>query len=341
MKRSLLLIGVAIAAVAAALVWTFVVSRGHDREIAIATHDGARTAIILPAGHGPKRTVIVLHGAMMTAEMTAHDTGFDEAAAKHGFTAIFPRGLNRRWHDQRADGWNGPDDVAFLKALIARLVAEHIALPNQIYIAGISSGGEMSFTMACLAGDLIRGLGAIVATMPEGLKPCTPPAMPVVMFDGTADPLVPYTGGKVSWLAGGGELWSVEQTAEYFARRNGCGPSSTRDLPSLTRSDETSVTDDRLERMCVEGAGAALSRQWRRPSDSREIGRADLLAWPRKSRHFSRRNNYLRVRTRGCGAVTPVESRQRDQRRKLFRITIDTSMLTFADLRLRGLFNPW
>ena len=243
MKRSLLLIGVAIAAVAAALVWTFVVSRGHDREIAIATHDGARTAIILPAGHGPKRTVIVLHGAMMTAEMTAHDTGFDEAAAKHGFTAIFPRGLNRRWHDERVGGWNGPDDVAFLKALIARLVAEHIALPNQIYIAGISSGGEMSFTMACLAGDLIRGLGAIVATMPEGLKPCTPPAMPVVMFDGTADPLVPYTGGKVSWLAGGGELWSVEQTAEYFARRNGCGPSSTRDLPSLTRSAETSVTE--------------------------------------------------------------------------------------------------
>jgi hypothetical protein len=37
-------------------------------------------------------------------------------------------------------------------------------------------------------------------------------AKAVRMFDGTADPLVPYTGGKVSWLAGGGELWSVEQT---------------------------------------------------------------------------------------------------------------------------------
>jgi polyhydroxybutyrate depolymerase len=188
--------------------------------------------------------VIVLHGAAVTTEITVRHTGFAEAAASARFTAVFPQGLRRRWHDEHSGGFDGPDDVAFLRALTARLIEERIALPGHIYIAGISNGGIMSFTMACKAGDLFRGIATIVANMPEGLEPCNPPPIPLVMISGTADSFAPYGGGKVGWLSGGGALWSVKQTLEFFVRRNGCATaSSERQLSPSDNSHAPRVTE--------------------------------------------------------------------------------------------------
>jgi poly(3-hydroxybutyrate) depolymerase/membrane protease YdiL (CAAX protease family) len=242
-RRRVLLKTVAITIAAASLVWMLLASRGEDGDIVITTNDGPRTALILPAGQGPHPTVIVLHGAAVTAEITARHTGFAEAAASAGFTAVFPQGLRRRWHDERSGGFDGPDDVAFLRALTTRLIEERVALAGHIYITGISNGGIMSFTMACKAGDLFRGIATIVANMPEGLEPCNPPPMPLVMISGTADSFAPYDGGKVGWLSGGGALWSVKQSLEFFVHRNGCTASSERQLSRSDNSDAPRTTE--------------------------------------------------------------------------------------------------
>ncbi len=234
---------IAITVAAVSLAWMPLASRVQAGEIVIATNDGPRTAIVLPAGEGPHPTVIVLHGAMMTARMAARISGFAEPAARAGFTAVFPQGLMLRWHDGRTGGLDGPDDVAFLRTLTARLIAERIALPAHIYIAGISNGGMMSFTMACRAGDLFRGLGTVIATMPAGIEPCDPPPMPVVMVNGTDDPLVPYEGGKAGFLGAAGAVWSARRTAELFVRRNGCEVSNAQELPRRGLWEGTSVTE--------------------------------------------------------------------------------------------------
>jgi hypothetical protein len=67
--------------------------------------------------------------------------------------------------------------------------------------------------------------------------------MLLMMVNGAADPLVPYDGGKVGWVGGGGTFWSVEQMAEFFARLNGCGKRIALDLPSRGPSNGTSVTE--------------------------------------------------------------------------------------------------
>jgi polyhydroxybutyrate depolymerase len=206
-------------------------------------HEGTRTAIVRPAGQSPHPVVIVLHGRGITADLTLRTSGFAEAAARHSFTAVFPQGSLLQWHDGRAGGPPGPDDVAFLRALTARLIEDRIALPGHIYIAGISNGGMMSFTMACQAGELFRGMGTVIANMPAGVEPCNLPPMPLVMVNGTADPLMPYRGGGVGVLGLQGKVLSAEKTAELFAHRNGCGASTAQALAEKSPGGGPTVTE--------------------------------------------------------------------------------------------------
>ncbi len=186
-------------------------------------------------------------------------TGFSEAVARRGLTAVFPDGINRQWHDGRAGGPDGPDDVGFIRELVHRLVADGVADQRRIYLAGISNGGMMSFTLVCKAGELFAGVGTVIANMPDGIGSCAPRPMPVVMINGTDDPMVPYGGGGVGLGGGRGEVWSVDRTASFFAARDGCDQPSTQELANRDRVDGTAVTRVNWSN-CRPGASVTLYR---------------------------------------------------------------------------------
>lgn len=205
------------------------------------TRDGPRDAIVQPARRAPAPTVIVLHGAIVSAHWTARRYGFTEAAAARGFVAVFPEGINRQWNDGREGVLWKTDDVSYLRRLVAELETRRIAEPGRIYIAGISNGGMMALRMLCEASELFAGAGTVIANMPAATgATCRPRRpVPVVMFNGSADPLIPYKGGGVGPLSLGGFVWSTERTAAFIARTNGCGAE-----PQLsgTSADAASVT---------------------------------------------------------------------------------------------------
>ena len=230
-----------------------------DRDMVIDTADGPRHALVIPAPSGPRPTVIVLHGALGSGAGTARTAGFAEAAARRNFTAVFPDGLDRQWNDGRMDGHNGPDDIGFIRALVRRLVADGVADPHRVYLAGISNGGMMSFALACKASELFAGIGTIIANMPAGVEPCTARPMPVVMINGTADPMVPYRGGEVGLRGGRGLVWSAETTAAFFARRDGCDAQRMVALPHRDDTNGTSVTQISWQNCKVTG-GVSLYR---------------------------------------------------------------------------------
>ena len=147
---------VALVVAAAAIV---VQSHAHADELRVKTRNGDRTAIVLPAGRGPAPTVIVLHGAFSSAAWTARHYGFAEAAAARGFAAVFPQGLRGCWNDGRNPFPWRANDVAFLKVLAGELMAEGVADPSRIYLAGVSNGGMMAMRMLCEASDLFAGSG--------------------------------------------------------------------------------------------------------------------------------------------------------------------------------------
>jgi polyhydroxybutyrate depolymerase len=212
----------------AAVLLGFILGMGPPaaaEDLRIDTRDGRRTAILQPAPRRHAPTVIVLHGALVSAEYTASWYGFSDAAKRHGFAAVFPRGLNLLWNDGRPATWgSGADDVDFLKRLARELVSRGIAHPERLYLAGVSNGGMMALRMLCEAPGPFAGIATVIASMPESVGAAcrTRPPLSVLMLNGTADPVIPYGGGDVGFSGLQGRVWSVERTAAFLARRNGC-----------------------------------------------------------------------------------------------------------------------
>jgi polyhydroxybutyrate depolymerase len=210
-------------------------------EVLVPTHQGLRKAILLPTESEPAPTVIVLHGAVSNAAWAAGRTGFAEAAAARGFAAVFPQGRGAQWNIERAPLSPNVDDASFLRRLAIELVERGVTDPDRIYIAGVSSGGMMALRMVCEASDLFAGAGLVIASMPVATGASCRPArpVPIVMFNGTADRVVPYRGGGVGPLSLAGRVWGVDNTAEFLADANGCGP---RPRSSDAFIGKTSVT---------------------------------------------------------------------------------------------------
>ena len=207
------------------------------------TNQGEREAIVLPSRQGPAPTILVLHGALSTASYAAEQSGFAEVAAEHGFTAVFPQGIRKQWNDGREAQTAGVDDVGFLHRLVTALAGRGITDPRQVYIAGISNGGMMTFRMLCEASELFAGAATVIANMPARIGArCAPrKPLPVVMFNGTADPLVPYDGGGVGFLGGRGSVWAAEETAEFMADVNACTAARAMPLPGSWRVQTTRI----------------------------------------------------------------------------------------------------
>jgi hypothetical protein len=89
----------------------------------------------------------------------------------------------------------------------------------------------MTLRMLCEAAELFAGAGTL-ANMPAGIGDgCRPKKpLPIVVLNGTADPLVPYGGGGVGFAGRRGIVWSAEGTAAFLAEVNGCDGPATRPL---------------------------------------------------------------------------------------------------------------
>lgn len=200
--------------------------------------------------------VLALHGSMGNAEQMRRGTGygFERLADRHGFVVAYPEGYDHHWNDCRKEASFaarrlGIDDVGYLRALVARFRSEYGVDSTRVYAVGVSNGGHMIYRLALEAPDLVRAVAAVAANLPapENLD-CTPTpgVTPVLIMNGTADPINPYEGGKVTLFGFGnrGRVLSARESAAYFARRNGItAPPTTEALAqpegSFTSAERT------------------------------------------------------------------------------------------------------
>ena len=113
------------------------------------------------------------------------------------FLVVYPEGTGfpRRW---RAGGWPGDPmaDVVFISDLIDTLSAEYNIDPARIYANGLSNGGGMSFLLGCALSDRIAAIGGVAGAYALPLEDCLPSRpVPMIIFHGTVDAIVPYLGG--------------------------------------------------------------------------------------------------------------------------------------------------
>ena len=189
----------------------------------------------VPPGYdaaAPWPLVLALHGGGGQGRGMPWLTGLSRLADRQRFLVAYPDGVGRSWNDGREDpgvpaARRQVDDVGFLVALIDHVAGAYRIDAARVYATGISNGGFMSQRLACEASTRVAAIASVVATIGVELADrCRPArAVPVLMVNGTADPLVPYEGGQIQ-LPGGrprpGRIASVAETVALWARLNGC-----------------------------------------------------------------------------------------------------------------------
>ena len=172
----------------------------------------------------PTPLVISMHGAAMWPAAQKESSQWNALADESRFIVAYPSGESgdgpRAWNVHPGSGL--PMDVRYISELIDTLSAAYNIDLTRIYANGLSNGGGMSFVLSCTLSDRIAAVGTVVAaqTLPfSWCKDSTP--VPMIAFYGTADPVVPYRGGK-TWVSPR-EFPRATTWAADWARRNRCG----------------------------------------------------------------------------------------------------------------------
>jgi polyhydroxybutyrate depolymerase len=201
-----------------------------------------------PARGAHRPVLIVLHGGGGNARQIMRFARFNPIAEREGFVVLYPQGLQHSWNDGRKfSGRNVQrDDVGFILAALDHLEAQGVGIDREaVGVAGISNGGFMAMRLGCEAAGKIAGIATLTATMPAETGARCHPArpVPVLMINGTSDPIVPYEGGYVRLLGRDrGAIWSTGRTVEFWMGVNGCrGEPQARALEDRDPGDGTTT----------------------------------------------------------------------------------------------------
>ena len=215
------------------------------------THTGKHPLIVLLHGHGGSAAQL-LGKARGAAPLSV----WLEIADREGLLLAVPDGAKgsdnqQGWNDCRADATTNPhtDDVAFIAAIIDQAIAQHEAVPERIFVMGMSNGGMMTFRLAGELGQKLAGFSAVSSSM-AAKSSCAAATVPVsaLLISGTADPLVPYLGGQVRIFSSStrGSVVGIEAAADYYRKLDGLPERAAvsitlphRDADDKTRAERT------------------------------------------------------------------------------------------------------
>jgi polyhydroxybutyrate depolymerase len=235
--------------------------------------------------------VLVLHGSTQTPQgfRTATGETFDALALRHGAVLAYLEGYERSWNDERLHGRHpahraGVDDVAFVDSVAATLGEEFGLTDRRPFLVGYSNGGQLVLRLLHRSPERVRAAVVVAAALPvaDEANPAgvVPGSAPLLLVHGTADPVVPFTGGtaRLLGLFPRGRGISAPATARHFAARHGLGLTPTRtELPAagathVVREEFRAPGKDPVVALTVVGGGHTVPgpKVW-----SRLVGRTN------------------------------------------------------------------
>jgi polyhydroxybutyrate depolymerase len=216
------------------------------------TVDGAEREYLLsiPASYdSAKRAPLILnfHGLGSNKEAQTLYSGLNQKAGAEGYIVITPGGTGDaipHWSLPPLPG--GTADVDFVKQMLATTSRSLCIDAKRVYATGISNGAIFSTKLACALPGRFAAIAPVAGV--NGTKVCaagTPPTS-VLAFHGTADPIVPYPGGRyfaganaadtpdpaggtsaLGQLFGGLRAQPVDRAVANWAAFDGCGTPAT------------------------------------------------------------------------------------------------------------------
>jgi polyhydroxybutyrate depolymerase len=140
--------------------------------------------------------------------------------------------------------------VGFIARLLDLLTTKYGADPNRIFVAGQSNGSWMTFRLACELSDRIAAIAAVAGQRDDpACRPVRP--LSVLEIHGTADPIVPYQGGRVVLGSLAFTVPAVADAISFWAKHNGCPPEPTTSMVNA-------VVEKRTFGSCRDGTEVTL-----------------------------------------------------------------------------------
>lgn len=221
----------------------------HDASLGV--DDVNRTYSYYVPAHLPTNPPLLfaLHGKGGNGKSMRRQTWFefDALADQYGFIIAYPDGRDAVWVSCfpgiQSESDRAMEDVAFVRAMISQFHADYGIDRSRVFGVGFSSGGFMAYRFALEMPDEIAAVAAVSASLQaDATKVCHPSGkpIPILIMNGTSDPLVPYEGGRTA--PSNTLVLSARATAEYFAtlNRQTSVPTTTH-LPNRGFSDRGSV----------------------------------------------------------------------------------------------------
>lgn len=201
-------------------------------------------------------TVLLLHGGgqsmrKVVAENGGGSSAWPAIAEREGFLLLVPNGLDRRageaagdaqhWNDLRIRGSRGggaADDVGFILQMIDHAQSEWGDGTGRTYLTGASNGGMMAYRLLVEASDEFDAAAVWIASLPDGLviEPLRNP-VPLLIGNGTDDPVVRWGGGRVMWFPGSRASIPIALERWIAGMRANARSAQTAQLPNANPDD--------------------------------------------------------------------------------------------------------
>ena len=163
--------------------------------------DGAEREYLLsvPASYDPTRPaplILDFHGLGSDQDQQALYSGLNPKAGAAGYIVITPAGTGAIRHWSWPPLLGGVADVDFVKQMLATTSRTLCIDAKRVYATGISDGAIFSTKLACALPGRLAAIAPVAGV--NGTKVCGAgtPRTSVLAFHGTADPIVPYEGGR-------------------------------------------------------------------------------------------------------------------------------------------------
>ena len=149
---------------------------------------------------GPASPVLLaFHGYSSSAGRLMASSGLATHAADAGFTTVFPEGTGSppRW--AIPGSIDGPDDAAFVAAVLTDLRRLGCGDTTRTFAAGFSNGAAFASQLACRWPNRFAGIALVggAGFAPPCASGRVPTSVPVVLVHGANDRTVSVAGGPV------------------------------------------------------------------------------------------------------------------------------------------------
>jgi len=210
--------------------------------------------------------VLVFHGGGGTAAGMMALTRFNALADRERFLVAYPQGIGKGWNDGRITQVSlahrdNVNDLTFIDALLAHLSRQFRIDPRRVFATGISNGGIFSHYLAASRAEKIAAIAPVAGGIAQPFDQVFRPAAPVsvLIIQGTADPLVPYAGGRIAEAGGRdrGSIVATDAAVNLWVRAN-----ATRRQPETGSLPDRDPSDGCRTQVFAWNGGTAGSAVW-------------------------------------------------------------------------------